>query len=230
MKLYFCLFFVFYFLSASGQQHSLSLNYKSALSYFSNQRQSFQESYFTSKKGRSTLTSSVGIFYRYRPLGKIAFTTGVEYARQGQNILFNNSYPGNHDVTFKVELAYIRIPLLLNYMLYQTKKLELSLYSGVSVGFATRRYDNYQAIIYENILLPPAENRYKKQDWAMPIGIDFRTNLTKRTFVTFGAAYELGLTNTFSENPASRFGVLSQFEHSRQSRLALNAGVGFNFK
>ena len=69
--------------------------------------------------------------------------------------------------------------------------------------------------------------RYKNKDWAIPVGINYEKELTSKVFADFGLEYLLGLTNAFSENGTSKFGVLSEFDNSKQSRLALNIGIGF---
>ena len=98
----------------------------------------------------------------------------------------------------------------------------------MNLGMVVRRKDNYQVIILENILLPPAEKRYKNIDWAVPIGINYKKELTAKLFATIGIEYLLGLTDAFSENGASKFGVLSEFSNSKQSSLSLNVGLGLN--
>ena len=205
-------------------------NYKPSLSYFGRQSQSFDNYYFASRKGNNTFKSSVSILYTYKLGSSINFTTGLTYSQQGQNISFNadSAFPSNNRKLLKVELNYFRIPFTINYSILRFKKSALSVYSGMNLGMVVRRKDNYQVIILEDILLPPAEKRYKNIDWAVPIGINYKKELTAKLFATIGIEYLLGLTNTFSENGASKFGVLSEFNNSKQNSLSLNIGLGFN--
>lgn len=211
-------------LPAFAQKHSISINYKPGLSYFGKQKEQFDlsNSHFQSRDGNSTFRNSVNILYSYRIASKFTLSTGVEYAEQGQNIDFN----AGAERVYKVELNYWRIPLTLSYDLFSFRQNKLSIYSGVSIGFAAKKNDNYQYIITENILLPPAEKRYKDKDWAIPLGINLQKNLSKMMFVKFGAEYMFGLTNAFSDFSGSRIAELSQFAHSKQSRASLNIGVG----
>ncbi len=62
----------------------------------------------------------------------------------------------------------------------------------------------------------------------MPTGINYQKELTSKVFANFGIEYLLGLTNAFSENGGSKFGVLSEFDNSKQSRLSFNIGIGFS--
>ena len=52
--------------------------------------------------------------------------------------------------------------------------------------------------------------------------------MTKNTNAILGVEYLVGLTNSFTENGASKFGVLSEFDNSKQKRLSINIGIGFN--
>jgi hypothetical protein len=166
--------------------------------------------------------------YRFKLSSRISLATGLEYSQQGQNVNFNadSAFPPNQ--ILKIELNYARIPLTIDYSIFKMKKSELIVYSGISFGIAIKRKDNYQDIIPEQILLPPAEKRYKNKDWAIPVGLNYKSELTSKVFVNFGCEYLVGLTNAFSENGPSTFGVLSEFDNSRQSRLALNIGIGFS--
>jgi len=216
--------------SAIGQKQSILINYKPSLTYFGKQSQSFHNYYFASRKGDQTFNSSVNILYNYKLSPRISFGTGLEYSQQGQNINFNadSAFPSVNRQILKIELNYLRIPFTINYSILKMKKSELNIYSGISLGLAIKRKDNYQNIILENILLPPAEKRYKNKDWAIPIGVNYKKELTTKVFANFGCEYLLGLTNAFTENGASKFGVLSEFDNSKQNRLALNIGLGFS--
>ena len=222
-----CLFVT---VSAIGQKQNISINYKPSLTYFGKQSQTFDNYYFASRKGDQTFNSSVNIFYSYKVSSRLSLTTGLEYSEQGQNINFNadSVFPSNTRKILEIELNYFRIPFTINYSILKETKSELNIYSGISFGIASKQRDNYQDIILERILLPPAEKRYKNKDWGIPIGINYKSELTSKVFVNFGCEYLVGLTNTFSENGASKFGVLSEFDNSRQSRLALNIGIGFS--
>jgi|GEM_PF-2566436 len=217
-------------LSAIGQKHSIIINYKPSFTYFGKQSQSFQNYYFASRKGDQTFNNSANILYAYKLSSRISFTTGLEYSQQGQNINFNadSAFPSVNRQILKIELNYLRIPLTVNYSILKMKKSELNIYSGITLGFAIKRKDNYQNIILEDILLPPAEKRYKNKDWAIPIGVNYKKGLTSKVFANLGCEYLIGLTNAFSENGASKFGVLSEFDNSKQNRLALNIGIGFS--
>jgi Outer membrane protein beta-barrel domain len=219
------------FPSATGQKHCISVNYKPSLSYFGKQNQDFGTHYFSSRSGNRTYGTAADILYGYSIFRNVSVTTGAEYSQQGQNINFNLS-SGVTDYTsilFKTELNYLRIPLIINYSLLKNKKNELSIYSGASLGIVTKRKDNYQDIILENILLPTAEKRYKDKDWAIPIGINYRRVVKAGIFVSLGAEYMHGLTDAFSKKSFSKFGVLSQFDNSKQNRLSLSLGGGFWF-
>src|ERR1035437_3888478 len=219
MKLYLFISCLFLTVSAIGQKHSISINYRPSLTYFGKQSQSFHNYYFASRKGSQTFNSSGNILYSYKLSSRLSFTTGLEYSQQGQNINFNadSAFPSIRKI-LKIELNYFRIPVTINYSIFKMTKSELNIYSGISLGIASKRKDNYQNIILEDILLPPAEKRYKKKDWAIPIGINYKKELTSKVFANFGFEYLLGLTNAFSENGASKFGVLSEFDNSNQSR------------
>ena len=230
MKIYIIFLCLFFTLSAIGQKHSISINYKPSLTYFGRQTQSFDNFYFFSRKGDKTFSNSANILYSYKVSSKISITTGLEYSQQGQNISFNadSVFPSNNKRIFKIELNYFRIPLTIGYSIFKIKKSELNIYSGLSLGIATKRKDNYQDIILEDILLPPADKRYKNQDWAVPIGVNYQRGLTKNIFATFGVEYLVGLTNSFTENGGSKFGVLSEFDNSKQKRLSINIGISIN--
>lgn len=229
MRIYFVIACFFLTPPAIGQKHSIWINYKPSLTYLGKQSQTFNNSYFASRKGNETFNHTASILYSYKLSRKIGFTTGVEYSQQGQNINFNadSVFPSSNRVIFKVELNYLRIPLTFNYTIIQKKKAELGIYSGVNMGFAIKRKDNYQDIILEYILLPLAEKRYKEMDWAIPMGINYKKALTSNAFVNIGFEYLFGLTDAFSEKSLSKFGVLSEFANSKQRRLALNLGMGF---
>jgi hypothetical protein len=130
------------------------------------------------------------------------------------------------DRILTTKLNYFRIPLTLRYYFISSSKNKLSLYSGLNVGLAVKRKDNYQEVILEDILLPPAEKRYKSNDWAIPFGIIFQKNISKTFFANVGAEYLVGLTNSFSELNLSKFGVLSEFDNSKQSSASINIGIG----
>ena len=230
MKACFLVAFLFLTAPAIGQQHSISVNYKPSLTYFGKQSQTFRHSHFASRKGDQTFNNAVNVLYDHRLSRKIGFTTGIEYAQLGQDINFNadSVAPRNNRKILHIELNYLRIPLTINYSILQRKNAELILYSGVSFGLAIERKDNYQYIILENILLPPAEKRYKEKDWAIPIGLNYKKELTANIFANMGFEYLVGVTDAFSEESFSKFGVLSQFENSKQKRLALQFGLGFH--
>ena len=229
MKVY--LFTLCLFLTAFtfGQKHSISINYKPSLTYFGKQSQNFDNFYFVSRRGDQTFNSSINISYRYQFYSTISLAIGLEYSQQGQNINFNadSAFPSYTRQILKIELNYLRIPFTVNCSVFKMNKSELSIYSGISLGLAVKCQDNYQDIIIERILLPPAEKRYKNKDWAIPIGVNYKKELTSKAFMNVGAEFLLGLTNAFSENAASKFGVLSEFNNSKQNRFALNVGLGF---
>lgn len=227
-----CLFALCLFWTASsfGQRHTLSINYKPSLTYFGKQSQSFHDYYFTSRKGDQTFNSSVNILYTYKLFSTISLTTGIEYSQQGQNINFNadSAFPSKSRKILKIELNYIRIPFTIGYSFLKIKKSALNIYGGISIGLATQRKDNYLDILIqrEYINLPSSINRYKNVDWGMPLGAIYKKELTRKVFAKFGIEYLVGLTNAFSENPFSKFGVLSEFDNSKQKRLSLNIGFG----
>ena len=224
MKLLFFPICILLSLSSLGQKQNISINYKPSFTYFGKQNQSFANSYFESRNGRNTFHNTVNILYNCQLNSKFSLSSGLEYSEQGQSIDLKSSWIGGR--TFAVELNYLRIPLTLSYDFLSSRKNKLSLYSGLSVGFVIKRKDNYQNVIIEAILLPPAEKRYKDYDWGIPFGVTFQKNISKTIFANLGAEYLLGLTNSFSENSASKFGVLSEFANSKQSRAALNIGIG----
>jgi hypothetical protein len=216
-------------LFTNGQKHSISINYKPSLTYFGKQRQSFDNSYFTSRNGNNTFNNIVNILYSCRVLTKISLTTGVEYAEQGQHINFIiDRGTQSSNVIYKAALNYLRIPITIGYAVLKNNTSELNIYSGISLGIATKRNDNYQDIILLNILLPPPYTRYENKDWAIPIGINYQKGLTKRIFAIFGTEYLVGLTNSFTNNGASEYDALSQFDHSKQNRLSVTIGIGIN--
>ena len=220
--------------SSFGQRHTISINYKPSLTYFGKQSQSFHDGYFASRKGDQAFNNSINILYTYQPVSAVSFTAGIEYSQQGQNINFNadSAFPSNNRKILKIELNYLRIPFTFNCSIFKIKKSELNIYSGISFGIATRRNDNYLDIIIqrEYINLPPSIKRYNNVDWAIPLGAAFKKELAKKVFANFGIEYLVGLTQTFSETPFSKYGVLSEFDNSRQSRLSLNIGIGFSLK
>lgn len=234
MKRYLFVLCLFMASSSFGQRHSISINYKPSLTYFGKQSQSFHDDYFVSRKGDQTFNSSVNILYTYRPFSKVSISTGIEYSQQGQNINFNadSVYPSNSRKILKIKLNYLRIPLTINYSIFKIKNSELNIYSGISMGLATSRKDNYENVVVlrEYFGYPSNIDRYKKVDWAIPFGAAYKTELTKNVFANFGIEYLIGLTESFTENRLAKFGVLSQFDNSKQSRLSLNIGIGFSLK
>lgn len=230
MKSFIIINCILFSLSTNGQKHKITINYKPSLTYLGKQNQSFENYYFRARKGNNTFNNSVNVLYSYEISSKINLTTGLEFSNQGQNINFkiNSVIPENNDVVFWTQLKYFRIPLTFGYSIFKMKKSQLNIHSGLSLGIATRRKDNYQNIILEDILLPPADKRYKNQDWAIPVGVNYQRVLTKNTNAILGVEYLVGLTNSFTENGASKFGVLSEFDNSKQKRLSINIGIGFN--
>lgn len=216
----------------SGQKHRVSVNYKPSLTYFGKQKESFNNAYFDSRSGNKTFNNSANILYSYKVLSKFNLTTGVEFSQQGQNINFktNSVIPENSNVIFWTKLHYVRIPVTVGYSVFKKKNSEIYITTGLSLGFAAKREDNYNGIINEYILLPPPEKRYEEQDWAIPIEINYQKTLSKNFVAIFGFEYLIGLTNSFNENAGSKFGVLSEFDNSKQKRLAINIGIGFNLK
>ncbi len=229
MKLYPFILCLFLSALANGQKHSISIYYKPSLTYFGKQTQSFNTIDFTSRNGNQTFNNSVDILYGYKLTSQLSLATGLEYAQQGQNIKLNvnRNFPISTRI-LKIELDYLRVPFIVNYSMVQMDKSELGIYSGISFGAEIKRKDNYQDILFEDILIPKAEKRYKTQDWAIPLGINYRKEITPNVFANFGAEYLIGLTNAFTENENYKYGVLSWFDNSRQSRLALNIGISFN--
>jgi hypothetical protein len=131
-----------------GRIRAYQINYKPLLTYFGRQSQSFKESYlnaFTSRNGNKTFSNSVNIFYSYKLFSKIKITTGLEYSQQGQNIIFSiDTASSSKNSLLKIELNYIRIPLTIEYSIFKIKRSELNIHSGLSLGIATKRKDNYQ--------------------------------------------------------------------------------------
>lgn len=230
MKSYLLISFLLITLSAIGQERSIQINYKPSFTYFGRQVQSFHNYYFASRKGDPTFNSCIDILYSQKLSSRASITTGLEYSQQGQNINFNadSVFPSNNRKILKIELTYLRIPIIVQYSILKMEKAELNISSGVSLGVAVKRKDNYQGIILENTLLPPAEERYKNNDWAIPLGINYKKYFTSSLYANFGGEYLLGLNDAFKENAASKFGVLSEFKDSKQSRFALVIGIGFN--
>jgi len=89
----------------------------------------------------------------------------LEYSQQGQKINFNadSAFPSSNRKILRIELNYLRIPVTIQYSLFKATKSELSIHAGVSFGAAIKRKDNYQDIILEDILLPPAEKDIKSR-------------------------------------------------------------------
>ncbi len=232
MKVYLLIMCLFSSVFAVGQKQNISINYKPSLTYFGKQSQSFHDYYFASRKGDKTFNNSASVLYTYKLFSTVSFTTGIEYSQQGQNINFNadSAFPSYNRKIFKIELSYFRIPFTVNYSILKIKKSELDIYAGISLGMATKRKDNYLDILIqrEYIGLPPSVKRYKNADWAIPIGATYKKKLTKKVSANFGIEYLIGLTDAFSENPSSKYGVLSEFDNSRQSRLSLNIGISFS--
>jgi len=217
-------------ISSFGQKSSITINYKPSLTSFGQQSQSFQHYYFASRKGDPTFNNTINVLYNHQLSSRVVLMTGLEYSQQGQNINFNadSAFPSSNRKILKVQLNYLRLPLTVGYSIYKTTNSNLNIYSGVSLGIAIKRRDNYQDIIIEDILLPPANKRYKNTDWAIPIGIQYKKELTPLIYINVGGEYLLGLTNSFTNSGSSKFGVLSEFKNSRQNRLAISFGVGIN--
>jgi hypothetical protein len=208
-------------LSAWAQKQGIAINYKPGLTWFGPQTQTFQEASFESAKGSTTFHSAVDIVYQYRVMPKVWLSAGVQYSMQGQSVAFTSAMANR---TYTMQLNYLRIPVTVGYHFITRPTYALGFYTGINLGFAVTRKDNYQEVILEKILLPKAETRYNSKDWAISLGITYRKNISKTFFANAGVEYLLGLTNTLSEKP--QFGVLQQFGHSRQSRLAGNFGLG----
>lgn len=221
------LLIVFLFLSALtfGQKQSISINYKPSLTFLGKQNQEFQHYYFKSRKGDLTFKSAANILYTYQLFNRLSLTAGLEYAQQGQNIHFDTATQFGNGNILKIELNYLRIPFTINYTVIKETGWELIAYSGISLGLVTKRHDNYQNMIMEAILLAPSEQEYKDQDWAIPMGVTYKKELTSNLSASFNLEYLLGITNAFSEK---RFGVLSQFDNSKQSRLSVGIGISYN--
>lgn len=209
-----------------GQKHSISINYKPSLTFLGKQNQAFQHYYFKSRKGDLTFKSAASILYTYQLFNRLSLTAGLEYAKQGQNIHFDTATQFGNGNILKIELNYVRIPFTINYTVIKETGWELIAYSGISLGLVTKRHDNYQNMIMEAIGLPPSEQEYKDQDWAVPMGVIYKKELTSKLSASFNLEYLLGITNAFSEK---RFGVLSQFDNSKQRRLSVGIGISYNF-
>ncbi len=207
----------------------MSINYKPSLTYFGKQSQNFQHPYFSSRRGKHTFKNTANILYKHTLSSRVNFTTGIEYSQQGQRINFNaDSASGNNMQILKLELNYFRIPFTIGYSIWRTTISDLQIYSGISFGLVAKRKDNYQDLILERINLPTAEERYRNHDWAVPLGINYKRELTSSFSFSIGVEFLFGLTNAFSENAGSKFGVLSEFKNSKQRRLALNTGFCYN--
>ncbi len=231
MKTFLIIGCLIFSLSTIGQKHSISINYKPSLTFLGKQKQSFEYPYFKSRKGNKTFNNSANLLYKYKITSKINVSTGLEFSQQGQNINLqtNSDIPeDNKNIIFWSQLNYFRIPLTFGYSIFLKNKSELDFYTGLSFGIATKREDNYQDVKFEDILLPPANKRYQEQDWAIPVGINYQKSLTKNINAIFGIEYMVGLKNSFYDNGFSKFGVLSEFDNSRQKRLSINIGIGFN--
>lgn len=217
-------------LTAIGQKHSILINYKPSLTFFGKQSQNFTNHYFAKRGESGTFNNAFNFLYQHKISKRINLTSGIEYAQQGQRIDFklNNTMPENYTVQYKISLDYFRIPLTIDYTVFSKGNFSFNIYSGLSLGFAVKREDNYQDIIFEQILLPSANKRFKKVDLELPLGINSKKYLGKNIFGNFGLEYMFGLTNSFKDDGASKFGVLSQFKNSKQSRLAVNFGIGFD--
>ena len=215
MKAIIIVIFLLFSITTKGQKHRVSVNYKPSLTYFGRQKESFDNYYFISRSGNNTFNNSVNILYSYKFLPKF-------------NLKTNSVTPENSNVIFKTQLNYVRIPLTVGYSIFKRKNSEVNISTGLSLGFVTKRKDNYQDIILEDILLPPVEKRYKENDWAIPIGLNYQKTLTRNVIAIFGFEYLIGMTNSFNENGASKFGVLSEFDNSKQKRMSINIGIGLD--
>lgn len=231
MKIYTLLFILLLANIAFAQKHSISVSYKPSLTYLGKQTQSFNHTYIYSRSGNTTFNNAASILYKLKTAARIKIGAGLEFSQQGQNIKFKieNPVPENTTIIYTTELNYFRIPLTIDYSILHRKNSDLSLYTGLNTGFAIKRKDNYNDIIFEAILLPPAEKRYKKIDVAIPVGFNFQRRLNDLLFANLGFEYMFGLTNSFSNDSSSKFGVLSEFKNSKQNRMSLIFGVGFNF-
>ena len=230
MKAIIIVIFLLFSVTTNGQKHRVSVNYKPSLTYFGRQKESFDNYYFISRSGNNTFNNSFNILYSYKFLPKFYLTTGVEFSQQGQsiNLKTKSVIPENSNVIFETQLNYVRIPLTVGYSIFKRKNSEVNISTGLSLGFVTKRKDNYQDIILEDILLPPVEKRYKENDWAIPIGLNYQKTLTRNVIAIFGFEYLIGMTNSFNENGASKFGVLSEFDNSKQKRMSINIGIGLD--
>jgi hypothetical protein len=230
MKIIFLLFSLFTTINLFGQAHSISVNYLPSITTFGKQKQSFNHYHFKSRNGKTTFNSAANVLYKFQATPKIGIGMGLEFSPQGQNIQFetNSAIVESKGNTYSTELNYFRIPLTVNYAIVNRNKNKLIVYSGLNVGFATKRKDNYNDIIFEAILLAPAEERYKDNDFAIPVGINLQRKLCNKIFASFSFEQMFGITNSFSDNSFSRFGVLSEFKNSKQNRTSLNIGLGIN--
>ena len=230
MKIIILLLSLFITRISLGQKHSISVNYLPSITTLGKQNQSFDHYYFNSRNGVTTLNTAASLHYNLQACSTIGFGLGLEFSSQGQDIKFmtNSNIPENNYQTFSTQLNYFRIPLTVNYAVVNHKKNIVRIYSGLNLGFAIERNDNYNDIIQESILLPPANKRYKDKDWAIPIGVNLQHTLCNNIFASIGFEQMFGLTNSFSDIGSSRFGVLSEFKNSKQNRTSINIGVGIN--
>lgn len=229
MKLLFILLAMPY--AALAQRQSLSIAYKPSMTFLGKQSQKFRNYYFSSREGKTTVRSSVAVLYYFPVEEKFGISAGLEYAQQGQQVNFkaDSAWPTYNHVQLNITLNYLRIPLLFSYELLHHGNSGLQLFTGVNVGIAVKKEDNYQNIILEDILLPPANKRYQDVDVAIPVGINYCVRFSKKMYGHLGASYSFGLVDAFNKTGAARFGVLSEFDNSKQSSLSLNAGLGINF-
>jgi|CXWL01.1.fsa_nt_gi hypothetical protein len=213
-------------ISVSGQKKTISFTYKPSVCYFGKQNQSFNHYEFKSRSGDITVRHTAGLHYTLGITAGISVTSGLEYSQQGQNIDFkvDSPIPEHINDLLIAKLDYIRIPLTINYVISKKRTFDMKVYSGVSFGIAVKREDNYQDIISEQILLRPANKRYKTTDLAIPFGISLQKPLSKKIFLAAGIEYLTGLTNTFINPP---FGVLAEFKNSKQRKLSLSLDLGF---
>jgi hypothetical protein len=201
-----------------GQKHSISIHHKPGYTFIGNQNQIINFSWYGSRSGMNTFNNTINLLYNYQSTSKLSFSTGIEYAEQGQNV--GLVYRGGTRTTLEAELNYLRIPVILSYDCISTSEYKLIFYSGVNFGFTVKKEDNYQDIFLADVLISPVNDRYKSTDWAIPLGITYQKNISKIFFANFGAEYLLGLTDV------SKFGIFSMLNHSRSGRATINFGFG----
>lgn len=180
--------------------------------------------------GHSNRFFKTKIHFNYLPslrirhgLANFKIEYGIGYQLSNQRICLNNVLSSKIDdfSTFNMKFQYWHIPIQLLYQFPLKNKNKLIFGIGTHIKLMKYYKDNYQEIIYENILL--INDRYQKYVYDGHVSISYQFSNTR------GGGFELGLYGNYDLTPH----VLKSFNWGFYERLQtaryLRSGISLKY-